>query len=94
MAADIDGADNGLVNLKKGEYMFSFDGKVNGTDYSVEVPREVYTKHIYIDSGNSSFRRIIGKSKNSMVKESLYLKQENIFIVKKSGGINKIVKQD
>ena len=62
------------LSLQKGGYMFSFDGKVNGTDYSVEVPREVYTKHIYIDSGNSSFRRIIGKSKNSMVKESLYLK--------------------
>lgn len=37
-------------------------------------PNDIYDKHIYIKSGNSSFKRVIGKSNNSIVYESLYLK--------------------
>jgi len=58
------------------EYAFSFDGKTNNMkDYTVSVPKILYDQHIYINSGNSSFRRIIGKSKDTEVYESLYLKR-------------------
>lgn len=79
------GIYNGTINydvfwdwLKKQQcqYAFSFDGKTsNMEDYTADVPKDIYNYHVYIDSGNSSFRRIIGKSKNTNVYESLYLKR-------------------
>ena len=59
---------------QEGNYVFNFDGKVGASDYTFEVPREIYTRHIYINSGNSSFRRLVTEQKKSMVKESLYIK--------------------
>ena len=55
-------------------YAFSFDGKVNDIDCTYNVPIDLYTQHIYLDNGNSSFRRVIGNSTDSVVKESLYVK--------------------
>lgn len=37
-------------------------------------PNDIYTTHKYILSGNSSFKRTIGKSNDSIVYESLYIK--------------------
>jgi DNA adenine methylase len=59
---------------QNGKYCLSFDGKVNKQDMTYEVPKSLYKEHVYITSGNSSFRRIIGKSKDSIVLESLYIK--------------------
>ena len=56
------------------KYILSFDGKTNNEDMTQNVPTNIYSKHIYLNSGNSSFRRVIGKSKNTIVKESLYIK--------------------
>ena len=55
-------------------YILSFDGKVNKKDLTYDVPKDLYSKHEYIDSGNSSFRRIIVGESNEYVKESLYIK--------------------
>ena len=56
------------------KYILSFDGKTSLEDMTQNVPSDIYEKHIYLDNGNSSFRRVVGKSKNTIVKESLYIK--------------------
>jgi len=56
------------------KYIFSFDGRVKDTDQTYDVPENLYSQHLYLDSGNSSFRRVIGKSRDSNVFESLYIR--------------------
>lgn len=62
------------LRSQKGGYCFSFDGISGEVDNTSNVPTDVYSKHLYLLSGNSSFKRTIGKSNNSIVYESLYLK--------------------
>ena len=62
-----------IRNLKC-KFALSFDGKSGNVDNTYDVPNDIYDKHIYIKSGNSSFKRVIGKSSDSIVYESLYLK--------------------
>ena len=56
------------------KYVLSFDGKSGDIDNTWNVPEDVYTRHEYLLSGNSSFKRTIGKSNDSIVYESLYVK--------------------
>lgn len=56
------------------KYALSFDGISGNVDNTYEVPNDIYTKHEYLLSGNSSFKRTIGKSNDSIVYESLYIK--------------------
>lgn len=56
------------------KYIMSFDGISGVEDNTWNVPNDIYTKHEYILSGNSSFKRTIGKSNDSIVYESLYIK--------------------
>jgi hypothetical protein len=56
------------------KYALSFDGISGKEDNTYNVPKDIYTNHEYILSGNSSFKRTIGKSNNSIVYESLYIK--------------------
>lgn len=56
------------------KYALSFDGISGEEDNTWNVPTDVYSKHEYLLSGNSSFKRTIGKSNDSIVYESLYLK--------------------
>lgn len=65
---------NYLEGLKCG-WILSFDGISGKQDNTYEVP-EIYDEHLYLKSGNSSFKRVIGKSNDSMVYESLYVKDE------------------
>ena len=65
-----------LHHLKCG-YVMSYDGVSGKIDNTYEVPEDVYDIHIYIKSGNSSFKRTIGKSNDSIVYESLYIKLPN-----------------
>jgi len=51
-------------------WILSYDGNGNIIDNTSLN----YSKHIYLESGNSSFKRILGNSKDSIVKESVYLK--------------------
>lgn len=55
-------------------YLMSYDGKAGAEDNTYDVPEDCYTDHIYIDSGNSSFRRVIGNNRHVNVQESLYIK--------------------
>ena len=56
------------------DYILSFDGKSTTEDMTYEVPDYLYSKHEYLYSGNSSFRRVIGKSNKEYIEESLYIK--------------------
>lgn len=58
----------------KCDYLLSFDGKITSEDKTKEVPKDIYNSHDYIYNGNSSFRRVIGKSNKEYVEESLYIK--------------------
>lgn len=55
-------------------YILSFDGISGNVDNTYAVPTDIYDKHEYLLSGNSSFKRTIGKSNDSIVYESLYVK--------------------
>ncbi len=60
------------LNKKHIKYALSFDGRCADKDYVVNMPKDVYKRHFLLDSGYSSFRKVMGK-KRSMVQESLYL---------------------
>lgn len=61
------------ISNNKFTYILSYDGKVeDGDDYTVNIPIE-YKTHEYLKSGNSSFRRVTGNSKDSIIYESLYM---------------------
>lgn len=64
---------NWLNDLDCG-YLLSYDGISGDIDNTYKLPEELYDKHIYLRSGNSSFKRTIGKSNDSIVYESLYIK--------------------
>ncbi len=53
-------------------YLLSFDGKSGDIDNTYAVPTDIYSEHLYIKSGVSSFKRVIGKDRHAMVQESLY----------------------
>lgn len=55
------------------KFALSFDGKSGNVDNTYNIPNDCYDIHTYIKSGNSSFKRTIGKNKNAIVYESLYL---------------------
>ena len=62
---------NYLKNTKA-DWLLSFDGKAGSKDNTVQIPK-IYKEHVYLNNGNSSFRRVIGNSKNTTVHESLYM---------------------
>ena len=41
-------------------------------DYTVDLPKELYKRHVLIPSGNSTFKKVIDK-KTEEVLEALYL---------------------
>lgn len=61
-----------LKNIKC-KYALSFDGYSGKSNNTFDVPKEIYEKHIYIESGTSSFKKITGISNKDVVKDSLYL---------------------
>ena len=52
--------------------MLSFDGKRGDTDYTVDLPKELYKRHKFIASGNSSFKKVMDKEQQQ-VYESIYM---------------------
>ena len=60
------------LNTRGIKYALSYDGKRGNDDYTVALPKELYKRHEFIVSGNSSFKKVIDK-KNMQVLESLYL---------------------
>ncbi len=59
------------LNNTECKWILSYDGKING-DKVYHVP-PVFKRHEYLSSGNSSFRRVIGNSNDTIIHESLYL---------------------
>ena len=57
-------------------YALSYDGISGNENNIADVPVELYDEHVLIKSGNSSFKRIKETDKNSMVYESLYIKNK------------------
>lgn len=57
----------------KCKFVLSYNGISGETDNTYKVPSDVYDKHVYIKSGNSSFKRIKQSDNNAIVYESLYL---------------------
>lgn len=60
------------LNIRGVKYLLSFDGKRGKEDYTVKLPKELYKRHIFLPSGNSTFKKVIDKE-NEKVFESLYL---------------------
>lgn len=54
------------------KYILSFDGKRGEENYIVDLPKELYQRHILIPSGNSTFKKVMSK-KEEKVSDSLYL---------------------
>lgn len=61
-----------LLNLKGVKFALSFDGTRGDDDFTVQIPKELYKRHVLIPSGNSSFKKLMYKE-NVQVNESLYL---------------------
>lgn len=63
-----------LYDLKKRNirYILSYDGTREDKSYIVDIPKDLYSKHILLESGNSTFRKVIDK-KVEKVHESLYI---------------------
>lgn len=59
------------LNNSEEKWILSYDGKVNSDKIEHIAPK--FKRHEYLISGNSSFRRVIGNSKDSIISESLYL---------------------
>ncbi len=60
------------LNSKGIKYILSFDGKCGNEDYTVNIPKELYKRHEFLLSGNSTFKKVIDR-KTQKVFESLYL---------------------
>jgi len=80
---------DGLWNYLRGvpcDYFLSFDGLAGDIDLTAPVPSDIYDEHRLLDGGNSSFRRLIGKSRDTIVRESLYIRKKrntNILAINK-----------
>ena len=58
------------INCK---WILSYDGISGDKDNTYSVPKGLYKHHVYVDSGVSSFKRIVLSDRHAEVKESLYL---------------------
>jgi DNA adenine methylase len=53
-------------------YVLSYDGIRGENVYLKELPKNLYTRHLFLNSGNSSFKKVMDK-KSLEVFESVYL---------------------
>lgn len=53
-------------------YCLTFDGKTSDYDNTYDVPKDIYSNHIYLDGKISGFKKL--HKQVSYVKESLYIK--------------------
>lgn len=61
-----------FLRTQNGKWLLSFDGKTTSEDYLIKIPEDLYKSHEFLENGNSSFRRLNGKSNKEYVFESLY----------------------
>lgn len=60
------------LNQRNIKYLLSFDGMRGNADYTVDVPKDLYKRHIFLPAGNATFKKVIDKE-TEQVFESLYL---------------------
>jgi len=60
------------LNKRKIKYALSFDGIRGDKTYVAELPKDLYRRHVYLHSGNSTFNKV-QNGKVEKVFESLYL---------------------
>lgn len=60
------------LNQKRIRYVLSFDGTRGNKEYETGLPEHLYVKKFMLPSGNSSFKKVMDKSKEQ-VYEALYL---------------------
>ncbi len=60
------------LNSRGVKFALSFDGTRGETEYTVELPKKLYKRHVFIHSGNSTFNKV-QNNKIEAVRESLYL---------------------
>jgi len=60
------------LNNRKIKFVLSYDGMRGNSKYLKDLPKKLYKRHILLESGNSSFKKVMYK-KSEMVKESVYL---------------------
>ena len=61
-----------LLNEKNIKFALSYDGICGNREYVIDLPKHIYKRHFFLESGNSPFKKVMGKKKE-MVRESLYL---------------------
>lgn len=66
----------GFLRNQECKWLLSFDGKTTSEDYQIKIPNDLYKTHAFLENGNSSFRRLNGKSNKEYVFESLYKNYE------------------
>jgi DNA adenine methylase len=60
------------LNKKSVKYILSFDGYRGEKDYPTNLPENLFKRHWLIESGNSSFKKVMDHQ-SQMVLESVYL---------------------
>ncbi len=60
------------LNKKRINFVLSYDGMRGNNNYLKNLPKNLYKKHLFLTSGNSSFKKVMSK-KCEEVKESVYL---------------------
>ncbi|MBP6945357.1 DNA adenine methylase [Patescibacteria group bacterium] len=60
------------LNQRNVKFALSFDGHRGEKSYMVELPKNLYKRHVLLESGNSTFNKVQNKKVESVL-ESLYL---------------------
>ena len=60
------------LNRIGAKWMLTFDGTAGSRNYSFEPPYDTYQEKFFIETGNSSFRKLMDNQKD-IIKESVYL---------------------
>jgi len=60
------------LNARKIKFILSYDGMRGNKNYLSDLPKHLYKRHLFLESGNSSFKKVMDK-KCEVVKESVYL---------------------
>lgn len=61
------------MRKQEGKYLLSFNGKIGKEDNTYEIPKDLFSEHLYLHSGRSSFKDL-RTGNTEQVYESLYVK--------------------
>jgi len=65
-----------FLGTLESDWLLSYDGYAGNDNLVSKVPETLYKRHLFLESGNSSFRRVIGNNRHCNVRESLYMNFE------------------